>query len=197
MSKTAEIPVYKVGGVILRGLETPIPEVLIVQPKPKKEGIPPMGLPRGTRRYWCMEGTTKVWRDARDAEAALQHADYLEPLIATLQSEMHEEVGLAPDILCTQPVYDLGAHVFASMSKEPYFVQWYAVMPDTDAQHKMGTVMPQDSEFTEWVPLDELRRRARLNRGEAGHINPGYVPVVEMAIARLQQNNLLRVMITF
>jgi hypothetical protein len=181
-------PVYKVGGVLLRRLATGAPEVLIAQPRPKRAAphdMPPMGLPRGTRRYAQVVNGVETWLDARDAATAIAHAQALEPLAATLASELHEEAGLRPEWLATLMVVDLGAHIFPSASKAPYAVQWFAVMVDDATEQKRSRELLKDSEFTEWVSMEELAERAQRVRGTPGHVNRGYVPVAEMALAAL------------
>ena len=194
-SSASTIPVYKVGGILLRGLDTPSPEVLIAQPRPKHDtphDLPPMGLPRGTRKYWTKKETLspKEWHDARDAHTAQANAKNLEPLTNTLQSELHEEVGIKPEWLRKQPVYDMGTHLFPSLTKVPYMVQWYVITPNEATQQKMTTEPLKDSEKTEWVSVAELTRRAALPRGTQDYVNPAYVPLVQMAMEKMQKNEL-------
>ena len=193
-SSSAERPVYKAGGVILRGLDGDAPEVLITQPRPKPEtphDIPSMGLPRGTRKYWKRDGTLgKTWYDARNAETALANAKNLEPLTSTLQSEVHEEAGMQPEWLRQQPVFELGTKEFKSSTKAPYLVQWYVIMPNEATQQKMLGEPLKDAVKTEWVSVPELKRRTMLTRGEQDYVNPAYVPIVEAAIAKMKANAL-------
>jgi hypothetical protein len=196
-SSSADTPVYKAGGVILRGLDGDAPEVLITQPRPKPEtphDIPSMGLPRGTRKYWKRDGTLgKTWYDARNAETALANAKNLEPLTSTLQSEVHEEAGMRPEWLRQQPVFELGTKEFKSSTKAPYLVQWYVIMPNEATQKKMEKEPLKDAEKTQWVSVPELKRRTMLTRGKQDCVNPAYVPIVEEAIAQMKANALPRV----
>ena len=190
-------PVYKVGGILLRGLDGDAPEVLITQPRPKPEtphDIPPMGLPRGTRQYWKRDGALgKTWYDARNAETALANAKNLEPLTSTLQSEVHEEAGMRPEWLRQQPGFELGTKEFKSSTKAPYLVQWYVIMPNEATQQKMLTEPLKDAVKTEWVSVPELKRRTMLTRGKQDCVNPTYLPIVEEAIAQMKANALPRV----
>jgi len=198
-TSNADAPVYKAGGVILRGLDTENPQVLITQPRPKPEtphDIPSMGLPRGTRKYWTKKDmfSPKVWQDVpRDGTSPMPSKKYLEPLTSTLQSEVHEEAGMRPEWLRKQHVFELGAKEFTSATKAPYMVQWYVITPNEATQQQMLTEPLKDAEKTEWVSVDELKRRTSLTRGEQDYVNPVYVPIVEEAIAKMKANALPRV----
>ena len=197
-SNPENIP-YKVGGVILRGLNTDTPQVLITQPRPKPEtpnDIPPMGLPRGTRKYWTKESpfAAKVWQDVpRDGTTPMPATKYLEPATSTLQSEVHEEAGMRPEWLRQQPVYDMGAKEFTSLTKAPYMVQWYVITPNEATQQKMQGEPLKDAVKTEWVSVEELKRRTNLTRGEQDYVNPNYLPIVEEAISQMTAKSLPRV----
>jgi 8-oxo-dGTP pyrophosphatase MutT (NUDIX family) len=176
------IPVYKVGGVILRQLER-IPEVLLVRPHPKHEGdITSWVLPKGSRMYRDARGK---WHDARDKETAIAHEEQFEHLHHTLHREMYEEAGIPHGVMRKDiPLYEMGERLFASRSKEPYGIYWFILMPDEPAQERFATV-PQDAQEVRWASLKDI---AALM--EADDFSPGYLPVIEEAIALMKAGSL-------
>lgn len=172
--------VTKVGAVILRAAENGF-EILVIQPKPKAatpDDLPPIGLVRGTRAMTLLNGQ---FVDANhDGRTPPPEGAVLEPLIETLAREIEEEAGVAREMLAGAAIHDLGAHLFASKKKTPYPIQWYAVVLDDSSADQLSLTDMQDSLYSEWVSLAQLR--IYVAEGKA---SPGYVGVVEKAFAAL------------
>lgn len=171
-------PIYKVGLVLYRMGAANMPEILIIRPHPKTPGEKPkFVLPRGSRQY---QDETGNWHDARDAATAHAHAATLEPLTRALAREAEEEAGLTAEfftVLQRQHRFDeLGTRVFASRSKPPYPIHWFvARLSATEAKR---LTHPADASEVRWISLREIETLA-----EQGDFSPGYVPVIEEALA--------------
>lgn len=177
-----EGPVYKVGAVVVCDMLHG-PECLLVRPHPKYPGeVPPFVLPRGSRQYQDTDGT---WHDARDHEAAVAHAEALEPLTCTLLREMEEEAGIPPRLLQQADVRELGQRLFASRNKPPYPVHWYVITLTPAMLPKLHPV-PSDAIAVRWAALPAIEGMAMHQE-----CSPGYVPVMAEALQTRQQ--LLRV----
>ena len=171
-------PVYKVGILLLRPRADGQTEMFILRPCPKNSGeVPRFVLPRGSRQYIDAAGNR---HDARDAQAAIAHADTLEPLHRTLLREAEEEAGLpAPELqrlLDSGRVRELGAREFASRNKAPYMVHWFVGTPDASALAAMHA--PVDATETSWATLTEIKSLIAQNQFSAG-----YLPVIEEGLA--------------
>jgi 8-oxo-dGTP pyrophosphatase MutT (NUDIX family) len=173
----AAVPVYKVGAVFLRGLDTEFPEVLIIRPKPKIEGeLPPYVLPRGSRQYWDKGADGKKhYHDVRDAKTALAHAPHLEPLTRTLLRESYEEAGIHHQDLRQQEIYEVGPVDFTS-KKGTYPIHWFVVLPSAAAQERM-LPYPPDALETRWETVENIESLI-----EQGLFSPGYLPVIQSAV---------------
>ena len=172
--------VTKVGAVILR-LNAGQPQVLLNQPHPKPhtpEDLPPLGLVRGTRMYRHASG--QMVDADHDGSTPPPIGAELEPVRATLLREAEEEAGLTAAMIEAARVQDLGAHRFASRTKTPYWIHWFAVLLDEAAADGLPLTGQKDALHTRWVTLAELK--ALVAHGKA---SAGYVPVVQMALATL------------
>lgn len=169
--------VTKVGAVILR-LHAGVPQVLVAQPKPKpgaQEAKPP-GLVRGTRKYHLPDGThTDADHDGRTPPP---EGAELEPLFATLQSEIEEEAGVPPEMLQAAEVYEMGARVFPSRTKTPYPIFWYVMMLNDALQAQLAHEGMQDSLYTQWMTLADMQALV-----EAGIMTAGYLDIAREGIA--------------
>jgi 8-oxo-dGTP pyrophosphatase MutT (NUDIX family) len=186
-SPSPTAPVYKVGVVLLRHGAVGQVEILIIRPHPKNPGeIPRFVLPRGSRQYQDAAGD---WHDARDAATAIQHADALEPLHRTLLREAQEEAGIPQTelqrLLDNGLVRDLGAREFASRSKAPYAIHWFAGMPDAAALAAMHS--PVDAIEIRWATLAEIQSLIAADAFSAG-----YLPVIEEGLSLAPYRYFLR-----
>ncbi len=174
MNVSEPVNVTKVGAVVLR-VDGAAPRLLLVQPKPKPatpEDMPPMGLPRGTRMYALADGN---YVDANhDGNTPPPPGAQLEPLADTLAREAEEEAGVNAAMLARAEVREMGARLFASRKKAPYFVHWFvAVLDAADAEAVVAAPL-KDSLHVQWVTLAELRTLV-----ETGKASAGYVAVAE------------------
>lgn len=179
------VPIYKVGLVVLQqGAE---PKALLVRPKPKdpRETDLPWVLPRGSRRYRDARG---ILQDVRDDSTAVVHKDKLEPLTDTLLMEAEEEAGVPPNLLRSAKVYDLGVKPYHSSSGAELQVQWY-VLPLDEAQLKQLKGPKDAARPPIWATVKEMKAFT------AKEFRAGYIPVVEAAIAGAQEKTLPKVTI--
>jgi hypothetical protein len=182
-------PITKVGGVVMRVNAQGEYEFLICQPKGKgtKPGLPPMGLPRGTRQY--RDAVSGKWVDApRDSTPLPQGVEWEMPE-QTLAKELWEEAGIAPEILATQQVTSLGVRVFGSVSKTPYLIHWFLVALDEAAQAAQAAVDAagdiQDSHGTRWVTRAAMWQLTQQLSEEAERVSSGYLAVIDRVLAQL------------
>lgn len=170
-------PVTKVGAAVLR-FEHGVPEVLVIQPKPKPKSpqdLPPIGLVRGTRMYRTPEGESI---DANhDGRTAPPEGSILEPVRETLRREIEEEAGVTTDMLQKARIVDMGPRVFASLKKTPYRIHWFVVVLGEEAQRALPHRGFQDSLHSEWVRFETLQQYVAANKA-----SPGYLAVVEEAM---------------
>lgn len=185
----ASPPVTKVGAVILRLSANGAYEVLIAKPKPKNAGDhAPMGLVRGTRKYWAAASQSYV--DADHDGKTLPHGTVMwEPVRVTLANEVAEEAGIPPAMLAQQRIHDLGVHPFASINphKTPYSIHWFVVVLDGEAQQAQADIAARggiaDSLKTQWMNVANINAFTMIRNPDAERISPGYLPVIEAAIA--------------
>ena len=179
--ETTSSPVTKVGAVILHVNRGKV-QFLLNQPRPKPEtpdDMPRLGFVRGTRMY--RGAGSSVWLDADHDGHTLPPAGVeFQPLLTTLAREMEEEASLSPAILAQATITDLGVHRFASSSKTPYDIHWFAVFLPEDAATALPLHGHRDAVFTQWVTLAELQAMVAQ-----GNISSGYSAIADYAIARL------------
>lgn len=201
-SASGELPVYKVGLVMLRKTESGEPQVLLIQPKPdpKKSNYdpseePPFVLPRGSRHALgsvpYRGGTREGYEDVRteeDAQVALASGKTFEPLTDTLLREAEEEAGVSPGMIRDLTLYDLGVRDYHS-PRASARVQWY-VLPLDEASVRLLRPNPTEAKAIRWVTLPEMRALAVVTDKDKPKARLGYVPVVEEAIDRLKAGKL-------
>lgn len=165
-----DVPIYKVGAIILRAMKRG-QEVLIIRPKPKNKGeMPQLVLPRGSRQYKDGE----LWHDVRDAATAMAKVAALEPLDRALRREIEEEAGIPQAMLRSLDVRPLGARNYHSRTKGIYPVYWFVVIASESAQREIARAAPPDTLEVRWVDMDTLQRLV-----EEGAFAKGYLPVVQ------------------
>ncbi len=170
----AEVPIFKVGLVIIREEPGKKPEILLTRPKARDLGdVAPFVLPRGTRQYW--DGST--WQDARTTPVAVANRNALEPLFKTLVREAGEEAGVRPELLPADRVKVMGVRYYvANPDVRPMPVMWYVLTLDPQEIKRLDP-SPPDAAETRWVSLEEMNRLAVSTQAR-----PGYIPVVEEAL---------------
>jgi 8-oxo-dGTP pyrophosphatase MutT (NUDIX family) len=172
------IAVHKVGGIFVRGSGADT-DVLIIRPKPKRKGeMPHFGLPRGSRQYWHRhtDGSIEM-RDARDAATAQAHAAQLEPVRATFEREMLEEVGVTGVALGAQTIHDIGIIDYHSPRSGITPIHWFLVMV---GEQGLALQPAEDALEVRWVSLPQMASMAA-----EGSVSAGYLRVVEEALATL------------
>jgi|GEM_PF-5379399 len=201
MQDDQDIPVYKVGAVILRqrpdaghtsqgnAVEGDTIEALIVRPHPTQNNgtLPNLALPRGSRKFDTGkkdEHGNVIWQDIRnleDAKAAVHRR--WEPVAETLLREMKEEAGIQrADLLKSADVYEMEERPYASPGKgETYPVYWYVVWAD-DAMIKNMDNPPEHSSEARWCTLNELKNLVSEEHPEHSQFSKGYYDVVKEAI---------------
>ena len=173
-----DIPIYKVGLVLLRDSGT-LPRALWVRPNPKNPGdATPLVLPRGSRQYKATDGTM---RDVRDDTLAQVHRYQLEPLYDTLVREAEEEAGVPARLLAAGDIIEMGERVYRSSAHSPpRHIHWYARALN-EAQVAQLNPQPADALTPpQWLTLDEAHTLATT-----GDARGGYIAVIEEAIALL------------
>lgn len=181
--------VTKVGAVVARAVAPGTYEFLFCQPKGKgdRPGIPPMGLVRGTRRYF--DSTANAWVDAaRDGGEQPVGVEW-ETARQTIAQELEEEAGIAPALLASQTIIEMGLRLFHSVRTAAYPVHWFIVVLDAAAQNAQAGAAAaglRDSHGTCWVSLAELDALAGQENEQARRISPGYPAVVREALALLE-----------
>ncbi len=173
-----DIPVLKIGAVVLRGADAKgLPDILIVRPHPKTPGeVPPFVLPRGSRQYQDAAG---AWHDARDAQTGAQYAARLEPFMRGLQREVEEEAGVDSAMLARAQVQELGTMEFTSRTKGVYPIYWFVVTLAAADTARVSDRLPADASALQWATLDDIKAMAAT-----GSFSGGYVPVIEAALRR-------------
>lgn len=207
MTSQEEIPVRKIGAVILRwhrgshdaqdaAGEGDRIEALVVRPKPSHDdgSLPNLTLPRGSRQYATHDAEGDlIWKDARDDDAAIANAQRLESYTRALARELEEETGFRrSDLLRQKEIYELGVRDYHSPRGDAYPVQWYVIWPDDKALSHMEEAIPQDVTERRWCTLDELGDMA-----DPKHqlFSTGYHDVVSEAIEKSLYKQLPRVTI--
>ena len=173
-------PIYKVGVCAMVKHANAPDEILLVQPAGKNSDPtdpPPFVLPRGTRAYLGDDGQ---WHDARTEEAAIEHADALEPLEDTMQREAEEEAGIPPSLFAMRPYRTLGDRVYDSPNKPPYKVHWGVLELQPEDKEKLSK--PVDSQAMEWVTLERFQEMV-----SDGTARQGYLDVAQEAMELMAQ----------
>ena len=183
--------VTKIGAVIAyRASLEDAYSFLICQPKGKgdRPGLPPMGLPRGTRQY--LDPATGKWRDAPRDDSPVPVGVEWEPPSTTMEKELFEETGITPEWLTGQFVEELGVLPFHSARKASYPIHWFLVVLDDAAQAAQEAAAQagkiQDSLTTCWVTRETLRALSAITDEYTSRVSPGYLAVVDAALARLE-----------
>lgn len=168
-------PADKVGLVLVDGLGSAQPQVLLTRVKPKNAGeTPDLALPRGTREVQDPE--TKKWHDPRDLKGTDTSSWRKEPLRPALVREAHEEVGVTEETLSEATLHDVGVHGFTSRKGEQFGVHWFAAEIRGDMLEDMAA-RADDATQLEWAPLQRLDQLVA-----AGQMNPGYAQVAHHAV---------------
>lgn len=177
-----KIPIHKVGVVVVK-YDHKVWHTLLLRPKAKKnDRTPPLVPPRGTRQYRDDDGE---WKDAREVEDAIAHADdkwVWEEFADTARRELWEEAGIKPELTNKRGLTEIGDREYISLHKPieergaPYRIHWFLLElkpDDIDVQKKL----PEDATEIGWFTLKQMEEEAA--RGAA---RPGYVAIVKEAM---------------
>lgn len=210
-------PVTKVGAIILRVADNPQGyEVLVCQPKPKlnkdgtqmKPGMPPLGPPRGTRKWLYKRGGLKQWVDAEDALHTSQMKpkddSVWEPLLHAMMMEVEEEAGVPYEVMREQSVYELGELTHQSSDGGTKPIHWFVVVLDRSVSDKLPTQgwnatsgepfssenHVKDSAYTQWMTVAAYQELCNEKNPEKTRGNESYLPVMNSAIDGIQSGEL-------
>lgn len=178
-----KIPIHKVGVVVVvKHNHHNVWHTLLLRPKPKKnDRTPPLVPPRGTRKYLDDDGE---WKDARELEDAIAHADdkwVWQEFADTAQQELWEEAGIKPELTNKRGLTEIGDREYIALHKPkeergaPYRIHWFLLELKPEDIRALQT--PEDATETGWFTLKDMEEAAAL-----GKARPGYIAIVKEAM---------------
>lgn len=178
MTQEPHTPVYKVGAVVVRDIDTE-PKFLLVKPIPKgTDGNAPWVLPRGTCRAY--DAASNMYVDLRREIDIQELGDApLEDYDVTMVNELNEEAGIKD--LDPKRLTPLGVKIYHKSTEEHIPVYWFGmVMPENE----VANIDPKPIDAAEparWVTLEEMK--ALASEGKARH---GYIEICKEALSELR-----------
>ena len=176
-----KIPIHKVGVVVVK-YDHKEWQTLLLRPNPKKnDKTPPLVPPRGTRQYQDADGE---WKDARELEDAIAHADdkwVWQEFADTARRELWEEAGIAPELTNKRGLTEIGDREYIALHKPieergaPYRIHWFLLELKPEDIRALQT--PEDATEIGWFTLKDMEEAAAL-----GKARPGYVAIVKEAM---------------
>lgn len=177
MVEPSDVPVYKVGAVVVRDVDSAEPKFLLVKPS-KTDDKAPWVLPRGTCRAY--DAVSNTWVDLRSPTAieALKDAP-VEDFAFTAANELAQEAGI--ENLDPAELQPLGMKIYHKSPTKQTPVYWFGMVMEED---KIASINPKPSEAAEsarWMTIDEMQALAKEDK--ARH---GYIEICKWALSELR-----------